>query len=277
MLEQPGLVSRSSSYVTRGPRASTRDRSPTCSSSLSRSGRADHRAPTCRLRGRLGRACRARVCRAHRPLPAAACAACPRRSRGFPLGARCLARLAMRSTTSWRTRAHDEHRRRRRARERLRPDDKPRARLGRLAPRPRPPSEQHARRGRPRPRALRPRARMASMMAPTLAFDDAGLELGARGGGRHAPAHRARRRGRGRPWRWTDEVQRAIDRPRFHPVDGAVNASQRAQRDVLEVRNRRGDHEERTGHVGGRVYCRLGICVGGPSSSGETRTRAPKR
>ena len=70
---------------------------------------------------------------------------------------------------------------------------------------------------------LRPRARMASMMAPTLAFDDTGLELalGAAGGTRLRTALVgvvASVLGGG------DEVQRAIDRPRFHPVDGVVNA-----------------------------------------------------
>ncbi len=70
---------------------------------------------------------------------------------------------------------------------------------------------------------LRPRARMASMMAPTFAFDDAGLELalGSAGGTRLRTALVgvvASVLGGG------EHVQRAIDRPRFHPVDGVVNA-----------------------------------------------------
>jgi gamma-glutamyltranspeptidase/glutathione hydrolase len=70
---------------------------------------------------------------------------------------------------------------------------------------------------------LRPRARMASMMAPTLAFDDDGLELalGSAGGTRLRTALVgvvAAVLGSG------EDVQRAIDRPRFHPVAGVVNA-----------------------------------------------------
>ena len=46
--------------------------------------------------------------------------------------------------------------------------------------------------------------------------------------------------------------------------------SQRAHGDVLEVADRRGDHEQRAGHVGGRVYCTIGgSAVVGPSSSGN--------
>jgi gamma-glutamyltranspeptidase/glutathione hydrolase len=70
---------------------------------------------------------------------------------------------------------------------------------------------------------LRPGARMASMMAPTLAFDEAGLELalGAAGGTRLRTAlvgvlgavlHEGL------------EPQAAIDRPRFHPAGHLVNA-----------------------------------------------------
>jgi gamma-glutamyltranspeptidase/glutathione hydrolase len=64
---------------------------------------------------------------------------------------------------------------------------------------------------------------MASMMAPTLAFDDAGLELalGAAGGTRLRTAlvgvlSRVLHDG--------TNVQEAIDRPRFHPADALVNA-----------------------------------------------------
>ena len=60
-------------------------------------------------------------------------------------------------------------------------------------------------------------------MAPTLVFDGDGLELAIGAGGRHAAAHRARRRARGRP----DEglaPQEAVDRPRLHPAGDVVNA-----------------------------------------------------
>lgn len=66
-------------------------------------------------------------------------------------------------------------------------------------------------------------ARMASMMAPTLAFDDAGLELalGAAGGTRLRTAlvgvlaH---------VLHYDATPHEAIDRPRFHPADALVNA-----------------------------------------------------
>jgi len=64
---------------------------------------------------------------------------------------------------------------------------------------------------------------MESMMAPALVFDDEGLELaaGSAGGTRLRTALvgvLAAVLGRG------DDIQAAIDRPRFHPVDGLVNA-----------------------------------------------------
>ena len=70
---------------------------------------------------------------------------------------------------------------------------------------------------------LRPGERMASMMAPTLAFDDAGLELalGSAGGTRLRTALVGVL---GRVLHGGDAVQEAIDRPRFHPADRLVNA-----------------------------------------------------
>ena len=70
---------------------------------------------------------------------------------------------------------------------------------------------------------LRPGARMASMMAPTLAFDRDGLELalGAAGGTRLRTALVGVAAG------VLDDglaPQAAVDRPRFHPAAGLVNA-----------------------------------------------------
>jgi gamma-glutamyltranspeptidase/glutathione hydrolase len=70
---------------------------------------------------------------------------------------------------------------------------------------------------------LRPGARMESMMAPTLVFDDDGLELalGAAGGTRLRTALVGVL---GAVLSERVEPQAAIERPRFHPVDGVVNA-----------------------------------------------------
>jgi gamma-glutamyltranspeptidase / glutathione hydrolase len=70
---------------------------------------------------------------------------------------------------------------------------------------------------------LRPGERMASMMAPTLVFDDAGLELalGAAGGTRLRTALVGVL---GRALHDGATVQEAIDRPRFHPAAELVNA-----------------------------------------------------
>jgi gamma-glutamyltranspeptidase / glutathione hydrolase len=70
---------------------------------------------------------------------------------------------------------------------------------------------------------LRPGARMESMMAPTLVFDDDGLELalGAAGGTRLRTALVGVL---GAVLSEGLEPQAAIERPRFHPVDGVVNA-----------------------------------------------------
>jgi gamma-glutamyltranspeptidase/glutathione hydrolase len=70
---------------------------------------------------------------------------------------------------------------------------------------------------------LRPGARMASMMAPTLAFDATGLELalGAAGGTRLRTALVGVL---GAVLHEGVEPQTAIDRPRFHPAGAVVNA-----------------------------------------------------
>ena len=86
---------------------------------------------------------------------------------------------------------------------------------------------------------LRPGTRMASMMAPTLAFDQHGLELalGSAGGTRLRTALvgvTAAVLGRG------EDLQPAIDRPRFHPVDGIVNAEPGVDEDWLASLERRG-------------------------------------
>ena len=70
---------------------------------------------------------------------------------------------------------------------------------------------------------LRPGERMASMMAPTLVFDGAGLELaaGAAGGTRLRTALVGVL---GRVLHDASTAQEAIDRPRFHPAGELVNA-----------------------------------------------------
>jgi len=70
---------------------------------------------------------------------------------------------------------------------------------------------------------LHPGARMASMMAPTLVFDGAGLELavGAAGGTRLRTALVGVL---GRILHDQSSAQAAIDHPRFHPADALVNA-----------------------------------------------------
>jgi gamma-glutamyltranspeptidase/glutathione hydrolase len=70
---------------------------------------------------------------------------------------------------------------------------------------------------------LRPGERMASMMAPTLAFDGGELELaaGAAGGTRLRTALAGVL---GAVLHEGVEPQEAIDRPRFHPVGRLVNA-----------------------------------------------------
>jgi gamma-glutamyltranspeptidase / glutathione hydrolase len=86
---------------------------------------------------------------------------------------------------------------------------------------------------------LEPGARMASMMAPTLAFDDAGLELalGAAGGTRLRTALvgvAAAILGDG------VDVQAGIDRPRLHPVGETANAEPGVDEEFLVELERRG-------------------------------------
>ena len=86
---------------------------------------------------------------------------------------------------------------------------------------------------------LRPGERMASMMAPTLAFDDAGLELalGSAGGTRLRTALVGVL---GRVLHGGDAVQEAIDRPRFHPADRLVNAEPGVDEAFLSALEQRG-------------------------------------
>jgi gamma-glutamyltranspeptidase / glutathione hydrolase len=86
---------------------------------------------------------------------------------------------------------------------------------------------------------LMPGSRMESMMAPTLVFDDEGLELaaGSAGGTRLRTALvgvLAAVLGRG------EDIQAAIDRPRFHPVGGLVNAEPGVDEAWLESLEQRG-------------------------------------
>jgi len=86
---------------------------------------------------------------------------------------------------------------------------------------------------------LVPGERMASMMAPTCVFDADGLELalGSAGGTRLRTALvgvLAAVLGDG------DEVQAAIDRPRFHPAAGVVNAEPGVDEGWLASLERRG-------------------------------------
>jgi len=86
---------------------------------------------------------------------------------------------------------------------------------------------------------LQPGGRMESMMAPTLVFDEHGLELavGSAGGTRLRTALvgvLALVLGRG------EDVQAAIDRPRFHPVGDVVNAEPGVDEDWLVSLERSG-------------------------------------
>jgi gamma-glutamyltranspeptidase/glutathione hydrolase len=86
---------------------------------------------------------------------------------------------------------------------------------------------------------LRAGARMASMMAPTLAFDGAGLELaiGAAGGTRLRTALVGVL---GSVLHEGVEPQSAIDRPRFHPAADIVNAEPGVDEDWLSALEQQG-------------------------------------
>ena len=86
---------------------------------------------------------------------------------------------------------------------------------------------------------LRPGDRMASMMAPTLAFDSGGLELalGAAGGTRLRTALVGVL---GAVLHEGVEPQVAIDRPRFHPADDVINAEPGIDEEWLSALERQG-------------------------------------
>jgi gamma-glutamyltranspeptidase / glutathione hydrolase len=86
---------------------------------------------------------------------------------------------------------------------------------------------------------LVPGERMASMMAPTCAFDDAGLELalGSAGGTRLRTALVGVV---GAVLGDGADVQEAIDRPRFHPVGDVVNAEPGVDEEWLAGLEQRG-------------------------------------
>jgi gamma-glutamyltranspeptidase/glutathione hydrolase len=86
---------------------------------------------------------------------------------------------------------------------------------------------------------LRPGERMASMMAPTLAIDDAGLELalGSAGGTRLRTALVGVL---GCVLHGGDAVQEAIDRPRFHPAGRLVHAEPGVDEAFLSALEQRG-------------------------------------
>lgn len=87
--------------------------------------------------------------------------------------------------------------------------------------------------------ALRPGERMESMMAPTLVFDDGGLELalGAAGGTRLRTALVGVL---GRVLHDGDTPAAAIERPRFHPAGDLVNAEPGVDEDWLVELQTRG-------------------------------------
>jgi gamma-glutamyltranspeptidase/glutathione hydrolase len=86
---------------------------------------------------------------------------------------------------------------------------------------------------------LQPRARMASMMAPTLAFSEDVLELavGAAGGTRLRTALVGVL---GSVLHEGVEPQAAVDRPRFHPAEGVVNVEPGVDEEWLEDLEQRG-------------------------------------
>ena len=117
---------------------------------------------------------------------------------------------------------------------------------------------------------LRPGARMASMMAPTLAFDTAGLELaiGAAGGTRLRTAlagvlvavlHDG------------DEPQAAIERPRFHPAPDVINAEPGVDEQWLERLESQG---RRVRRWAGRHHYFGGVSACGRNGAGADPRRS---
>jgi gamma-glutamyltranspeptidase/glutathione hydrolase len=115
---------------------------------------------------------------------------------------------------------------------------------------------------------LRPGERMASMMAPTLAFDADGLELavGAAGGTRLRTALVGVL---GSVLHGGLEPQEAIDRPRFHPAGGVVNAEPGVDEALLA-------HAEASGRVV-RRWPALHHYFGGVSAVGRAGAGADPR
>jgi gamma-glutamyltranspeptidase/glutathione hydrolase len=125
---------------------------------------------------------------------------------------------------------------------------------------------------------LVPGRRMASMMAPTLVVDDEGLELaiGAAGGTRLRTALLLTLT------RVLDEEldpQAAIDRPRFHPTGGVLNAEPGVDEPALEELARRGwtvrRWTSRHHYFGGVSASGRRGAGADPRRSGATRTAPP--
>jgi gamma-glutamyltranspeptidase/glutathione hydrolase len=118
---------------------------------------------------------------------------------------------------------------------------------------------------------LEPGARMASMMAPTLAFDSSGaleLALGAAGGTRLRTAlvgvlgsvlHRGL------------DPQAAIDRPRFHPAGAVVNAEPGVDERWLQALERAGRPVRRWPS---RHHYFGGVSAAGPRGAGSDPRRS---
>jgi len=123
---------------------------------------------------------------------------------------------------------------------------------------------------------LRPGARMASMMAPTLAFDPASasagssveLALGAAGGTRLRTALVGVL---GAVLHEGVEPQEAIDRPRFHPAGDVVNAEAGVEEDWLSALERRGRTVRRWP---GRHHYFGGVSASGRLGSGADPRRS---
>ncbi|MFL5926161.1 MAG: gamma-glutamyltransferase [Gaiellaceae bacterium] len=120
---------------------------------------------------------------------------------------------------------------------------------------------------------LRPGARMASMMAPTLAFEDAAggaveLALGAAGGTRLRTALVGVL---GAVLHEGIAPQEAIERPRFHPAGDVVNAEAGVDEDWLSALERRGRSVRRWS---GRHHYFGGVSASGRMGSGADPRRS---